>query len=33
MSKCGITNAMGGTEDELLYESEDENEAEVDSTD
>ena len=29
--KCGISNAMDGTEDELLYESEDE--AEVDSPD
>ena len=31
--KCGISKAMDGTEDELLYESEDENEAEVDSPD
>ena len=28
--KCGISNAMNGTEDELPYESEDEKEAEVD---
>ena len=31
--KCSISNAIDGTQDELLYESEDENEAEVDSLD
>ena len=33
IKKCGISNAMDDTEYELLYESEDENEAEVDSPD